>query len=58
MSEQRTTLRLRLEVRALEYQLTAAREWLTVQTDEVYRLRARVHILETQAELARGDNSG
>lgn len=38
MSEQRTIQRLRLEVRALEYELTAKNAWLSVQADHIARL--------------------
>lgn len=62
VSEQRTILRLQAEVRALEYELTAAKVWLSYQADEIYRLRgwhrsSSMTLLETQAELARGEDS-
>jgi hypothetical protein len=40
VSEQRTLQRLETEVRALEYELTAARVWLAYQADHIARLEA------------------
>lgn len=40
VSEQRTVQRLQAEVRALEYELTAAKVWLGVQADQVARVHA------------------